>query len=672
MIAVMKLAYRTDSTEPLEYLWFTSGSWHLGTTADPRVMGETTFDQNLFTSNALHGQPDFGVGSVTISNTDGKYDWMGTPTNTADGYTQPLVNGEVFEIYVVPSETSPLPDDPYLTARISYIEFGWDSFTVYFRDRSQDLAIPVAPYTFEQTLLVDPSITVDPSTVGNRAQRVIGRCLNAPAILLNRPALLYGVNFGPGGAGAFTHFWSLYDKGGKLKMGEEVESIEELMDASPAPGHYVVCRSLGMFRLGTVPRGQVTADVASGTDSENVPDVLLKALFLESIEGGDFDLPRTYNKSELEACWKPHYIPCGYLATTETYLEVMQEILDSYGCFMVPDRTGIFRFGRLRSDMPAPVKTFNHDLWYKGTIKRLIPGVPDGIPISQAVVQHDRVWQTLSDTSVLESLEPSRKAVLSQAYRSTVANSGTKVYGAGPEVFTTCLVTEPEVQIFDTTFYAYSLWWDADATNVNFTPEGANVSILSPPTVVLSQPIATPVAWGSSPLPRYEIPGLGTYAAYALEADADPSNPLGAVATARIVGADPDPASYNLWGMLPDFAQSFYLSSGPMSVEIRTSTETPYLLRSIRVTAPSYRRYLRDLVQEKVDLFGGDMLRLEFACSLEQAEGIRLGHTVEIESPRFSLDQGNSRFYVVGRKDQIESNRVTLDVWRPSTFTLES
>ena len=122
------------------------------------------------------------------------------------------------------------------------------------------------------------------------------------------------------------------------------------MAASVSAGYYSVCYSAGMIRLGTNPTGDVTMDVLEVQESDCTPAKICRRILSPFTTSGEIQ----FDSAQLDLLDDPT-LPVGcYITDNETWLQVVNHLVKSYGGYAYPNNQGKFQFGRL---LTRPVST---------------------------------------------------------------------------------------------------------------------------------------------------------------------------------------------------------------------------------------------------------------------------------------------------------------------------
>jgi hypothetical protein len=133
---------------------------------------------------------------------------------------------------------------------------GWsidvDKISIDVVDNSYKLEVPMQPNLYGGTGGVDGGDDL----AGKRKPLCFGYAHEIPAVDLVPTLLIRQVN-----DGSVQDIVAVYDRGLSLTKGADYPSYALLVAATVAPGSFATCQTEGLFKLGSVPAGTVTADV---------------------------------------------------------------------------------------------------------------------------------------------------------------------------------------------------------------------------------------------------------------------------------------------------------------------------------------------------------------------------------------------------------------------------
>lgn len=385
---------------------------------EPRISEIGPFTQNIYASGkTLGGESEIGYGSISAANANGELDaWL---DYAFDG--QPLV------IKQLPSHTAPYSTAVTLfsgTVERLDADDAWVSFRLRVYDRRRILDRPIQTNLFAGTTLSGGATAEGTADLKDRPKPLLyGRVFNIPAVLVNAFDLIYQVNDGP------VSSIIVYDGGVPLTQVANHSTLSALQSASLTGGEYITCNALGLFRIGSSPSKEITADVyQSSTASANRAGAIARAMLLKAgILVGSID---TASANALDAA-APY--ECGiWINEVRNTNEVITEILESVGGWMAPNTLGVYTFGQMAAPLNIPVATIDYstDIILTGSDGEAVsivanPDTDGGLPAWRVVLTYARVYQTQDATAVHGCVDDEYRAFLAKETREVKAQSAT-------------------------------------------------------------------------------------------------------------------------------------------------------------------------------------------------------------------------------------------------------
>ncbi|MBN8960578.1 MAG: hypothetical protein J0H71_05555 [Rhizobiales bacterium] len=396
---------------------------------EPRIIDPGNFDRALFDGSTLRGRAKSGSGDIQIASSDpgnGQVldDWFGYGWSRREIRIRSLPKGAksisaASTLFVGKldniSSTKPL-----------------DTITLKIGDRLADLEQPLLTDLFAGTTLASGATAEGNADLeGKIKQRCFGNCSNVPLQPANVYDLIYLAS--EGGAHAIT----VYDGGLPLIADGDSADLSALRAATIAGGHFRTCLASGHVRVGALPAKALTADVAEGatTAARSAGQIAYRMLRLYgvpevAISTGSITALDTVNAAE-----------CGYFVNDDrTVLVAVQDVLDSIGAWMVPDRDGTLAFGRFNAPTVSPMTTFELD---EVAIGDTLDRVDGDLPTWRVLVQYGANFSVQGDNDLLADVDAARRAFLAKDFRTTTAENTaikTKHLSAGEVTIKTYLV----------------------------------------------------------------------------------------------------------------------------------------------------------------------------------------------------------------------------------------
>ncbi len=387
-----------------------------GAMYSPHLKSVLNFDEQLFSKGSTSGEARVGVGEVILENIDAEY----------DAYRKYAFDGRLIEIYMLESEfDAPSSSNLFFSGTVFYAEFSFSQIAFYIKNRLEILSPLIQASTFAGTNQggAEGYEGNEGDLKGKTKPMVWGTCLNIPPAPINKSKQIFGCNYDiEGNRKAVAKFFNVADKGGALLFEGDVADIDALHAATVSSGFYKTCLAEGAFKVGRVPQGQVTCDVAEvlGEDS-SAPRTVVRILeqCYGLVSGVDFD------GGDLEALHQLNRTACGYYVDEEVEgLTVITDLLGSIGGWIVPDRLGIFRSGRfdLPTETDVPVATFDDSLILSDSLQRLPTGDQGrGIPAKSYTLAHSKLWKVLPKSETLVSVNDQLREYYANEFRNSQA-----------------------------------------------------------------------------------------------------------------------------------------------------------------------------------------------------------------------------------------------------------
>lgn len=478
MITVAELEGYNPASGQVEIVRLTSGV-HFTTASNhyaPSISGAFTFRHSVYSGTILEPSSTLGIGEITTIN-EGDFDdlhrW---------GF-----DGRPARLWRVQDEmVHTLPDVPDVLTTMRPPELDWGSITFVLENPLQRLDKPLQESVYEPITgdqYHNPDFNPDTYVDGDESLKdttkpmLYGRCNNITMKLLNPYLLLYGCNYDRDGNFRAVHNFLFVGTGGvRYQFEQDFPDVDTLIAATPSPGHYISCLAAGLVRLGTDPKGSVTADVASAPDSQCSVADLVRQVLIDFGAIDDTNLDVLDSAEDLKTLCS---LPAGvYITTDATALSVVSSLLSSINAWITCDSQGTYYFGWMKmpselEGVTGPVLTADH--WRKGQIKVASFSGETGVPAKSLSWGHARNWTPLSDGSVGVTVSSSRRGYLEAPYRYREIESGQDILNRHLQAETVSVDTllNPSSQIYldNETFEAGLFRWDAvgDVTEVDNT-----------------------------------------------------------------------------------------------------------------------------------------------------------------------------------------------------------
>lgn len=276
-----------------------------------------------------------------------------------------------------------------------------------------------------------------------------GRAYLVPATLINAGALIYQIH-----DGRIEAIDAIYDKGAALTAGVvRTGGYAALLANDPAPGTFDVATDTGMFRLGSIPAGEVTCDVRGGTldtltlsvvgftdgtlfdDLAGFSETTVGPGYVEQagsvmiailMRSGRFsfdqiDAESFYEIDRIQTAPIGVHFESGDESTTA---EALEQIAASVGAWVGPDRLGNAQAVRLSEPRSQTAVSITQSDIY--ALRRL--PLRYQIPPLGFTVGYRRNWSgAQSESNIVESTPEQRANDLTSEYRSANYEASTRL-----------------------------------------------------------------------------------------------------------------------------------------------------------------------------------------------------------------------------------------------------
>jgi hypothetical protein len=378
----------------------------------PRLRQPGQIERSMFGSRTTLGAVETGIGEMSLVNHDGALDAI--EDYALDGRALRLLIGDDAAVY---SSFTTVFTGTMLAARSTEGEI-----QILVRDRLLELDKPLLTATYAGSNALPSGVEGVDDIKGRVKPRTYGVVKEIAPPLVNTARLIYQVS-----DGAIASLDAVYDNAIALTAGSTYSSQADMEANAPAAGSYRAWLAGGMFRLGSTPVGQITADVTQGATvgARTAAQVLQAIALAAGVPSGDI------LGSDVTALDTANAAPVGiWISEPRTAREVAQDIAVSVGAWFGFDRLGRFRMGRLDAPTGSPVVT----------LKRLAPQVvaeadtvdiltfalvtgndaDRGVPAYRVIVEYGRCY-TPQPGALDGAITPERRAFLSLEYRSAKA-----------------------------------------------------------------------------------------------------------------------------------------------------------------------------------------------------------------------------------------------------------
>jgi len=356
---------------------------------EPRLIEPPRLSRVLFDQATTYGASRATKGDILLTNADGALDVLLTDY-AFDGRAFVVRSGDLG----APVSTWPV----VLSGVLDDVHCDGPELTLVVRDRLAVLAkaLPRPKYVGNNVLPDGLEGTKD-DLKDQYKPRVYGSVLNVSAKCVNTSKLIYQVS------DQACTVSAVYDNGVGLTLGADYTSSADLLATAPAAG--TVRRWAGLFRLGSAPAGQVTADAAT---AETRAGALLQAVALDAgIPSGDIVA------ADVAALNAANAAPVGVWVDGDTRTQaVMDGLANAIGAWYGFDRLNQLRMGRLTAPSGTPTVIYA-DAEMSLSVRSA------GVPSWRAVVRFARNYTIQSQPA--GSVSAARRAFLVLDMRQTAS-----------------------------------------------------------------------------------------------------------------------------------------------------------------------------------------------------------------------------------------------------------
>ncbi|AGW94595.1 hypothetical protein N234_31605 [Ralstonia pickettii DTP0602] len=382
---------------------------------EPCLVEPPRLSRVLFDQAATYGASRVSVGEILLANADGHLDAL---------LVDYAFDGRPFTVRAGALGTAVSSWPVVMSGTLEEVRAVGAEISLVVRDRLALMGrpLPRAKYAGDNVLPDGLEGTKD-DLKDQYKPRVYGSVLNVSAKVVNSSKLIFQVS------DQTCTVSAVYDNGVALTIGANYASSADLLATAPAAGE--VRRWGGLFRLGSMPAGQVTADAST---AETRAGALLQAAAIDAgIPSGDI------LAADVSALNAANAAPVGAWVDGEaSALAVMDALANAIGAWYGFDRLNQLRMGRLTA--PSGTPTLIHSDAILALSMRAA-----GVPNWRAVVRFARNYTVQPQPA--GSVSAARRAFLALDLRQT-ASERPAVQTAWPSseeiVFDAALVAEAD------------------------------------------------------------------------------------------------------------------------------------------------------------------------------------------------------------------------------------
>ncbi len=296
-----------------------------------RLKQPANFTCNLFSPGKTSGPSQVGSGETVLMNPDGALDYL-----INWGFDGRAI---LFKSYTVAAGLVLI-----MGCSVEQPTFKSDEVSILTNDNQSKLDVPIQPTKYAGTNSPPNGIEGSDDIKGRPKPLTFGTAPNVTPAAVNRSLLIYQ------GHESACAIPAVYDMGVPLARGADYADQTAMEATAPDVGTYRVCPSLGCFRLGSAPAGQITCDVVEGaTAADRTAAQVAKRIALRAISSGEI------SSADVTALDALNSAEVGIHINAETtVLAALDQVLGSIGGWSAFDVNGVLRMGRLEVPSGAP------------------------------------------------------------------------------------------------------------------------------------------------------------------------------------------------------------------------------------------------------------------------------------------------------------------------------
>ena len=337
-------AYDPDSSTTVTWR-FSSGQGFVdsGYFYAPRIENPATFRRSM--SGGVTGRISNNYGELTLLNPDGAVDAIGN--DYFDGRTLTVKWGD--------RDGSYSGFTTILKATIETVALEKDRISIRLKDKSATLDKPFSETKYGGTNALPLGVDGVPDDImGQSKPRIFGRIGLMSAVAVNTSKLIYQVN-----DGSIDSIINVYDGGAYLTRSSDYLSLSDMYAYDPPEGTFRSLPALGLFRLGTLPFGQLSICVAEKWDylSCTAAGIIQRILTEKGYTASD------WIAADFTALNQKNAGSIGVVVDqAETTASLLDRVCSSVGAWWGFDSIGRFRVARFESPTGSPVVTLTDDV----------------------------------------------------------------------------------------------------------------------------------------------------------------------------------------------------------------------------------------------------------------------------------------------------------------------
>lgn len=373
---------------------------------EPRLLQPISFKRTMFSAARVTGGASVGAGEIVLNNTD-----QGLASLRNLG-----IDGRDVVVRVGPQGGAyPADYTTILTGTAEQVEVGASRATIRLRDRLEVLKQPLQENLYAGNNVLPSGVEGGPNDIkGSRKPLCYGLRENCTPALVNTAKLIYQVH-----DGSIDVMDGVHDQGIALADEGDLANLAALEAATVSAGHFKTCLALGLFRLGSLPAGRITASVFgdnSGSGYVSSAAEIVERLLTDrcGIDPADID------SASFSALASAAGYECGvYFRGDLTRQAAIDAVLASCGGWLAPTRTGQWQIGQLVAPSGTPAFSFaDSDILALDSQATRDSGA--GIPVWQVKLRGRR-YDPAAAGDLAASIAAARRAELMEEWREALA-----------------------------------------------------------------------------------------------------------------------------------------------------------------------------------------------------------------------------------------------------------
>jgi hypothetical protein len=370
---------------------------------DPTVTDPGTITVNVFADGMVAGATKLDEGEIVLSNANGQY----------DAWKDYGFDGRAVVIrYGTKGANYPYDFSTIFTGTVDNILVNSRQIQIRLKDKQHIFDVPVLKVAYQGNNALPTGVEGNATDIkGLLKPRVYGYVRNISPPLVNTSKLTYQVS-----DGAVASIDAVYDRGSALTPGANFTDLTALEAASPSAGTFITCLALGLFRLGALPAGNVTADVKAGaTAAARTAAQIIKALAIDAgVASSDVD------GAAVAALDAANSSVVGiYLDDATTYGEAMDAIAPSVGAYFGFNPAGGFVMAVWLEPAGSSLATITEDYAGRETERRPLSDVD--LPVWSVRLNHSKVY-TVQSSDLAGGVTAAERGRLANEFRTEVSS----------------------------------------------------------------------------------------------------------------------------------------------------------------------------------------------------------------------------------------------------------